>query len=200
VNRRKIFLAILALVSAALLAYLLRDVLGPIVLAAANFLYQGAAILYRLFSERVYWLALLLVLVILALRSLNLNLDSPQRFIRLDTGSGGRASVWTHWIEQRSQGNYFKWRLARQIAQLGLEILAYREALPVETVEKSLASGEIELPEEVKHVFGIGLDRRHFLRYPQAVSRLRLFRRQRTSLFDFETHKMVTFLEERLRS
>jgi len=200
VNRRRLLLALLALFLAASLAYLVRDIVGPAVLAAANFVFQGAAILYRLFPETVYWLVFLLVLVFLALRSLNLELDSSPRFIRLDMGSGGRASVWTHWIEQRSQGNYFKWRLARQIAQLGLEILAYREALPVDTVQKGLASGEIEVPDEIEHIFGIGLDRRHFLRYPQAVARLKLFRRQQASLFDFDTQQVVTFLEERLHS
>jgi hypothetical protein len=198
VKRTKVLLALLGLLLAALLAYLVRDIIGPVVIAVANFVFQAAAILYRLFPETVYWLAFLLVLVFLALRSLNLDLDSKPRLIRIDTASGGRASVWTNWIEQRSQGNYFKWRLARQIAQLGLQILAYREALPQETVQDGLASGEIEIPDEIEHVLNIGLDRRHFLRYPQAVVRLRLFRRGQPSLFDFDTHQMVAFLEEKL--
>lgn len=189
-------LATASVVVAAVIAYLLRQpILTYIVIPVIHAL-QAISILLGFFSPLVYWAAFLLVLAVLAYRTFDRKPMRRRHKKPPAPGKTGRVADWHKWLEQRNQGNYFKWRLAHKVGLLAGDILAYRASISPEMAAAELDEGNLEVPQDLMDYIRAGRNLRSVLRYDVGSSSI-FGRKQKTPL-DMEPERALSILEQRL--
>lgn len=108
-----------------------------------------------------------------------------------------KIEAWAERIRLARRGNYFKLRLARRLAEISLEVLAYRERLAPDKIRRRLESGILRIPEDIQAYLqaGLAMDARPTLSQrgqhaPWA---------RKTSPLQLNPERLVQFLEDLLR-
>jgi hypothetical protein len=184
---------------AVLLAYLLKDTIRHFLIAPLFYVYRFFRILYEAMPQVVWWIAFLVIIVLLAIRSLLRNLKiSPLREQPIQTDRLSRARAWRHWLEISEQGDYSRWLLARNMAKLALEMLAHQERQSLDETRQLIRAGKIRLPADVQAYFQVGLDAPSFRHYSEFLTLLRSTRS--ASPLDLDPEIVIQYLEERMES
>ncbi len=68
-----------------------------------------------------------------------------------------KIEAWAERIRLARRGNYFTLRLARRLAEISLEVLAYRERLAPDKIRRRLESGMLRIPEDIQAYLQTGL-------------------------------------------
>jgi hypothetical protein len=191
--------ALVSLTLAVILAYLLKDAIRHFLIAPLVYTYRFFRIIYEALPQVAWWVVFLLLLVLLAVRSILRYLKFSPRL----PGTGqddrlSRARSWSHWLQVSRQGDYSRWLLARNIAKLALEILAHQERRSLEQTRQLMQAGKIHLPPEVHAYLRVGLDAPSFRHYSEFLNLLRSTRS--ASPLDLDPEVVIRYLETRIES
>jgi hypothetical protein len=194
-----ILAALVSLTLAVILAYLLKDAIRHFLIAPLIYTYRFFRIIYEALPQVAWWVVFLLLLVLLAVRSILRYLKFSPRL----PGAGqddrlSRARCWSHWLQVSRQGDYSRWLLARNIAKLALEILAHQERRSLEQTRQLMQAGKIHLPPEVHAYLRVGLDAPSFRHYSEFLNLLRSTRS--ASPLDLDPEVVIRYLETRIES
>lgn len=195
-SRRRILLIGCILLGMAIVAYVFRDVIAQWFLVPLLYLVRIAEAVYHLFPQYLYWLALLLFAIFLAVNSLSRQTTISEKQKLEANEYLGRVGMWSHWFEQQEKGNYFGWIMAHNLAELTLDVLSHRYKLPRQELKHQIEKGEMDLPPDVLDYLQAGLDTRFFLRHPEP--RLRLPFQKHRRIMDMNPQPLVNFLEKEM--
>jgi hypothetical protein len=194
-----ILVGLFSVALAVLLAYLLRDAIRHFLIEPLFYFYRFFQILYVAMPQIVWWILFLVLLALLAARTLFRHIKiTPVRQQPVQADRLSRARAWSHWLEISDQGDYSRWLLARNMAKLALEILAHQERQSLEEAQQLIRAGKIRLPVEVQAYFQIGLDAPSFRHYSEFLTLLRSTRS--ASPLDLDPEIIVQYLEGRIES
>jgi hypothetical protein len=195
-NRRSIFLIGLGLFSAFLLAFPLRVVVERVIIAPAAYFLWLLGTFYRFIPQEVVWILLLLGMFYVAVASFYAKPwegDVPGKPLRLHFGPVENLA---RLVEHKTPGVYFKWQVARLIAETVIKVQTVREHSPSRDLK--LQSG---MPPEVRKYLEAGLNT-SFADYPFDGNPLlpARFRKPPNTPFDIDLDAVVTHLESQLEN
>jgi len=194
--KRRWVIPLVSLVIVGGLAFLLKDFLRDNLYIPIIDLVRFEYILLRSLPQAIWWWLVLIVMFLYAARVLISRGKSPRLPNRLGTRSLSRARVWIQWIERSQRGDYSKWLLSRQIAQLTLQIIAHQEKLPFDQVKHEIISGQFQLPAGVEDYIKTGISAPTFPQYADLISRMGWKRGNKP--LDLKVDEVVLFLEKNM--
>jgi hypothetical protein len=176
------------------LAYLSMDFVRLYLIEPIIYILRIENILYEALPQAVWWGIFLLIVGVIAFRSLVRNVLYPAKIKENLRGEhSSRARTWSRWIELSQRGNYSKWLLARHLANLAVRIIAHQDRLSPEKVRKNLVDSESNLPPQVLAYFQVGLGSPSFRHYSDLLA---LFNSSRTmSPLEIDPEIIVNYLE-----
>ena len=122
-----ILLLLLGLALAILLGLALQGVARQVIVLPILYLAWLAELIFRSIPGWLWWAWFLIIVAVIALRSLRGRARNagPRRTQRLPVD--GPARAWAIRVHTAKQGEYFRWRLAHDLAELALQYTAYRD-------------------------------------------------------------------------
>lgn len=155
-----------------------------------------ARALIESWNQRTLWILMLLIAASIALG----NLFRFRRFQSapdpLEVQTYQRVETLARWIEMLPGSDYFKWRMARYLGELSVEVLAHTRTSPPGLVREWIRSGEVEAQPEIHTYLQLGLT-------PGSQTMSLRQGRGRRSLgparaLDLDPRRLVAFLEGEL--
>ena len=148
-RRRWWFVGVVLLITVPLV-FLLRDFARD-VLALELFRVAWAlgVVLDSLPQVPLWWLFLALA-AFLAMRSLFGRFDLRRKKTEVQAEPLGEVHLLAGRIRRANEGDYFRWRLARELGHRSLYVLAYRRQTEVAGLRQQLDSGRLDVPPEVE--------------------------------------------------
>ena len=194
--RKKIFriVLILSIPVPLLVAYLLMDSVRMYLLEPMIFAFRIERLIYEALPQAFWWGIFLLILVVIALRSLRLE---PVAFYRKRSKlkeRPSRAQTWRRMVSGTAHGNYSRWLLAREIAELTLRVVAHQERITRGQARTQLKSGRIQLPPGIHEYILMGLDAPSFRQYTDFLAYLRSNRQ--SAHLELDPEIIIKYLEE----
>jgi hypothetical protein len=104
----------------------------------------------------LWWAWLLIMVVIIASKSLKGRAEAPPTMPREPVIREGPATTWFHRINLSRHSEYFRWRLAHELGRLALGLSAYREGSSVTRAGQHRAAG-LNGPPEITAYLSAGL-------------------------------------------
>lgn len=157
--KRGYIIALLAagLLLAILLGLALQGVARASLVMPLLYLAWLADLVFRSVPGWLWWAWFLIVALVIAGRSLRVRprpepVERPERRL-----TAGVIRAWMGRLQSGEQGAYFRWRLARDLAELALQLLAYREGSGVAPRERSQALEQLAAPPEIAAYLQAGL-------------------------------------------
>ncbi len=197
--RRRLLFAGAVLITAIPLVLALRGYVREAILPSLTRLLWTGRIFINIIPQPLLWIVFLLIASILAARSLIVRRKKTAKALIAVPAQIGRVQHLIQIIQRNSQGSYFKWRLARHLANLTLETPAYREKRSLRQMRQFLESEELGAPREIEDYLLAGLNpnlppRSHVI----ARMRQRVQAKFRTPPLDLDPEIVVRFLEKQL--
>jgi hypothetical protein len=199
---RRLLLALLAIVLALTvpLALLFRDFVRDVFLVELLRMFWGARLLYESLPQLPLWILLLVLLVVIALRSLMRRPGAVRKQVVPDVEPQGQVRVLARWIERASRGEYFRWSLAQHLGGLAWEIMAQREHTTPAQLKGRMSAGDLDLPPVVAaYLQPDRLPRHSAVAGLVATIRDRLGAGGRPSALDPDLVRVVEFLEDQMQ-
>jgi hypothetical protein len=187
--RRQIALGVLALLAAAVMAYLLRDAIEQLVIRPLAFFWWELMLFYHAIPQQLFWIVLLAGMLLVFSTSL---LRSRRGFThrRKVLPAKGPVEALASWIEHGRRGVYFNWRIAKLLGSVAAYMLDYQERrLP----GRKLVARDWNPPDEVGRYLDAGLNTT-FADYPYRG----WFSPPPSTPFDIDLEKVVKFMESEL--
>jgi hypothetical protein len=202
--RKRLLLPAVLLFLTLLLALALQGFARNVFLLELGRAYWEVRALFESLPQVAVWGLLLVILFVMAARSLYRKKRSPRKKEAGEVITAGRVLLLTRRIQQTSKGDYFRWSLARYLGDLVCEVLAHQERATPEQLKRRLRAGRLDLPPTQSAEIRAYLE---FGRAPLSVasagflSRLRARRGSGAQPFasDPPLERIVEFLEEQLR-
>jgi hypothetical protein len=193
-----LLLALLLLLTIPLALTFQHTVREAIVIPLLYLLWLGRLI-YLSIPQPLLWAAFLALALFIIVKSLGERPGPLARPRKMEARYGGRVTAWAGRLYLATQGDYFKWRLARDLGQLGLELMAYRERLSPGQRDVYREIEKLAAPPEVQAFFRAGLS------LPSSrplglFSRLTRWLRRDTiaSSLDLDPESIVQWLEDQM--
>ncbi len=195
-KRYPILLVILWLVGAFVLAFPLRAAVEQLIVEPLAYLLWLLGILYRAIPEPFIWLFVLLGMFYVAVGSFY---GKPRQDIRPNaklTPARGQLETLARLISHKTPGVYFKWQIARTLAEIALDLQELRE----HARSRDLHFADGTQP-EVQDYLEAGLNT-SFADYPYlgGIPLLGWFRKSPKTPFDMGPESIVEYLESQLES
>lgn len=150
-RKTRLLLLVLLLMAAAVLALLFREVARVIIVLPLLYLVWLAGLLWRSIPQGLIWGIFIIVALRVAVGSLLARRRRVDERVRQEEmRHWGGARIWAKWVELAGRGGYYRQRLARQVTELTVSVLAQREHIPVELVEEELAAGRLDVPPRIR--------------------------------------------------
>ena len=152
-----ILLLLLGLALAILLGLALRGVARQAIVLPILYLAWLAELIFRSIPGWLWWAWFLTIVAVIALRSLrgrarNAGLRRTQR-LPVD----GPARAWAIRVHTAKQGEYFRWRLAHDLAELALQYTAYRDHRGLAKYDRGEYIQTLNVPPDVLAYLQAGL-------------------------------------------
>jgi hypothetical protein len=192
-NRRLLLLSGVLIV-AAVLALPLRETVYDMVLIPAAFLGFQLGLLYRSFSQAIWWWLIITVVIFMLALSLIPELRSNRRKAVKAQPRLGQVEELAVWLRRGKGGTYFKWLVANRLGKLAHQMLLHRESGHPRSVFAPLAGTDWKPSKELQTYLEIGL-RGSFADFPHTASR---FAAPLKTPLDYEVSQAVEFLESQL--
>ncbi|HZB96945.1 MAG TPA: hypothetical protein VE268_13385 [Herpetosiphonaceae bacterium] len=188
---RKRFLLIgLLLLPVVLMAVVIQGFVRDVIVVPLFYVFWLLRLLFESISQVLLWGLFIVVVVIVAGRSLVKRV--PRLQVRpAEDRRRGRVEEWQRLIQQTNQGAFGKWRLANALEQLAVDVLASQERLEPREIRRRLENGTLELSPEVLAYLRA--------RMPTASTQRQVRLRAQGTAADPDLERVVQFLEERLR-
>jgi hypothetical protein len=189
-NRRYLWLSILGLVIAAILAFFLEDVIRRDVITPLAYLVWALRLIYSAIPQLLMWILLLAGMVLIAISSLVHWFTTGGRYEEPSLPTRGPVEVLADWIRNSRQGLYYKWVIANRLGKLAHELFLNRDDREISIRGRKSSS------EDVRRYLKAGLDE-SFVDYPAPA--LPFVRRQPTP-FDLDIKDTVEYLEAHMEA
>jgi hypothetical protein len=152
-----ILLLLLGLALAILLGLALQGFARSAIVVPLLYLAWMADMIFRSVPGWLWWAWFLVVITIIALRSLRGRVrgPGPRRVARPPVD--GPARAWANRVRAAGQGEYFRWRLAHDLAELALQYTAYRAHRGLGKYDRGEYIETLNAPPEVLAYFQAGL-------------------------------------------
>jgi hypothetical protein len=147
---RRILIGAALVAAASLLAFLFRNLIQSIFTRPLFYVYQFLEILYLSIPQRLLWLALVLAGGVITYRMLKIREPKQADTRRKDEGYRSRVEIWESWLSLASQGDLYRFKLTRELGDLGLQSLAFKQQITIPELWKHIRSGEMDMPDELK--------------------------------------------------
>ena len=195
--RRTLLLIAIVLVLAVVFGLLLHTVAREAVRSALIRAYDVVRTVLSAIPEPYYWGFLILVIVVSALHSIvgdeGQSLPAPLH------PAGGRTAEWRDWLTRAAQPAryrpFYRWLVARSLAKLSSEIVAYQESIPPGEAERLIENGDVVLPPAVRDYFLTSMRSRPTR---GGIWRARLSRSQPHSPLDLDPTQAVDLIETQM--
>jgi hypothetical protein len=184
------------LVAALVLAFFLRDFVQILVIDPLAYLFWALGVVYRIIPQQVYWIFLIIGLFYVALNSFYAKRRSMDE-APPPAPSKGSVETMAYWVERGQGGVYFRWQVARILAQTALSIAELRENRRLRAFEWP----DDEPSTQVKRYLDAGLNS-SFADYPleSGISLFQLGRKQPSTPFDIDVEKVIAYLESEMEN
>ena len=124
---RRLLLAGLAIILFLILQSALNGFIRDQIIIPGLYFFWVAYIFLSFLPQGLWWAIFLLIIILLALRSIpSANLDGGRVRARREV-SYGRISSWYHSLNGATRTNYSEWRFARELGQLSFKLLAQQD-------------------------------------------------------------------------
>jgi hypothetical protein len=153
---RRWALILLLVMVAALLAFVMQESVRTILLLPLLYVIWLVGLVLASFPHILWWLIFLAFLFWLASRNLFRLPSFGRRRIPTEEQLN-QLETWMKRIDQSKHGYYFRWRLARQISQLALNIVAIQERLSPDQARQALLASRLNLPSDMQAYMIISL-------------------------------------------
>jgi len=189
------YLLIILFVTAAVLSFLLSDIVRSVILPPIFYLSWIARIIYETLPQLFWWSLFLLIFFIISVRSvirIGWRRSSSAKSEKLKYS---RLEMWTKWVEQTNRGQYFKWNLANEISKLFIKLLASEERLSENEIMYRIEENQISIPQEIQTYLMTGLNPQQSLQVRRSI--FFPFIKTRTKPLDLDIEQLLEFLEKR---
>jgi len=152
-----ILLLILGLALAILLGLALQGIARQAIVMPILYLAWMAELIFRSIPGWLWWAWFLIIVAVIALRSLRVRTRDagPRRALRPQVD--GPARTWAIRVHTARQGEYFRWRLAHDLAELALQYTAYRDHRGLAKYDRGEYIGTLNAPPDVLAYLQAGL-------------------------------------------
>jgi hypothetical protein len=193
---KRLLVLIGALFVAGFLAFPLRQMIYESIVVPAAFIAWNLNLLYRSFSQGVWWAAIFIIVLFMLLFSL-----IPQPKFRHRTEAKrkppvGQVEDLATSLGKAERGIYFKWLIANRLGKLAYQILLHRESGRPRSVFAPLVGTDWEPGKELQTYLETGLHG-SFADYPQVN---RAFGKPPKTPFDLDIAEVVEFLESQVEN
>ena len=184
------------LIIAGILAFFLREAIYRMVVIPVAFIAWRLDLVYRSFSQGIWWSAVVFIVLMMLLFSL---LPRP----RLRRGAEaklpppmGQVEALATRLHKTRQGIYFKWLIANRLGKLAYQILLHRESGRPRSVFAPLLGIDWEPTQQLREYLETGLHG-SFVDFPNVN---RPFGEPYRTPLDFEIVEAVEFLESQVEN
>ncbi len=154
---RRWIILVAALIVAGILAFPLREAIYEMVVVPAAFVVWNLDLLYRSFSQGIWWWVIVSVVLFMVVFSL---MPRPAYRRRMEAKSKpplGQVEALAVWLARTEQGIYFKWLVANRLGKLAYQILLHRESGRPRSVFAPLVGTDWEPTKELQNYLEVGL-------------------------------------------
>jgi hypothetical protein len=193
---RRLLLLIGVLILAGLFAFPLRGMIYESVVVPAAFIVWNLNLLYRSFSQGVWWAAIFVIVLFMLLFSL---IPRPKFRRPLEVKRKppmGQVEDLATSLGKAERGIYFKWLIANRLGKLAYQILLQRESGRPRSVFAPLVGMDWEPRKELQTYLETGLHG-SFADYPQVN---RAFAAPQKTPLDLDIAEAVEFLESQVEN
>jgi hypothetical protein len=192
-------LVLLGLMLVLLLGVTLQSVTRASIVMPILYLVWLADLIFRSIPGWLLWAWFLIVALIIAAGSLRVRskAEAPGRGRR--PPAEGPTQVWITRVQAANQGEYFRWRVARELAELGLHFAAYRNQGSLSPRDRSQTIETLNAPPAIQAYLQMGLVAPLWQPARVWTKLTRLWRPQdRESAVEIEPEAVAGFLEKQL--
>jgi len=189
-RRRLVILVVLVI--GALLAFPLRGLVNQLVVIPLAYILWLLGLLYLSLHQAFWWVAVILVVLIILGRSLLPEIKFVKKNIPLAKHERGSVEELAVAMQKSNQGIYFKWLVANRLGRLAYQILLQREHGKTRSVFAPLAGEGWESTNEVQQYLEKGLHG-SFAEFPN--SRWNYFAPPEKTPLDQNVIEVIEFLE-----
>ena len=189
-SRRLVILGVLVI--GALLAFPLRGLVNQLVVIPLAYIFWLLGLLYLSLHQAFWWVAVILVVLIILGRSLLPEIKFSKKLIPLTKHERGSVEELAVAMQKSNQGIYFKWLVANRLGRLAYQILLQREHGKTRSVFAPLAGEGWESTDEVQQYLEKGLHG-SFAEFP--TTRWNYFARPEKTPLDQNVAEVIEFLE-----
>jgi hypothetical protein len=126
-NRRRVFLAALAVSAALLIAIFLRDAVEQLIIRPAAYIFWFLGELYRFVPQPALWFLLVLGLLFLTLENVVKKFEWPRLKEEPQPAALGPVGEFASQIEHKDGGIYFKWQIAHTLGEIAIDLQSLRQ-------------------------------------------------------------------------
>jgi hypothetical protein len=196
VQTRRLLGLIGALIVAGLLAFPLRGMIYESVVVPAAFVAWNLNLLYRSFSQGVWWAAIFMIVLFMLLLSLIPRPTFRRQLEAKRKPPVGHVEDLATSLGKAERGIYFKWLVANRLGKLAYQILLHRESGRPRSVFAPLVGMDWEPGKELQAYLETGLHG-SFADYPQVK---RAFGAPQKTPLDLDILEAVEFLESQVEN
>jgi len=149
VRKRLLLIAAIVLLSIPLVL-LLRDFAREVLLVQAYRIIWTVRILFDTLPQVPLWFFFLLIVAAIAARSVVKRHEPEPPPSENVAEREGQTPVLARWLDRAAKGEYFRWSLERHVADLSLEVMAYRQRIAPEEMRQQLREGSQDAPPEIQ--------------------------------------------------
>jgi hypothetical protein len=193
---RRTLLVSTGVAAAAILALLLQDVIRRSVVTPLAYLSWVFKLLISTIPQLFIWILLLVVLILFIIASLVNWIPLRKSRQKASPQTIGPVENLAGWVQKKSEGNYYKWKIANRLGNLAREISSRHGNW--RRTEKHRESDALDqsLQESVQRYLDAGLEE-SFVNYPLPPLP---FMRKSATPFDLDVELVVDFLEDQMEA
>lgn len=191
---RRLLILIAALVVAGLLAFPLRQMIYESIVVPTAFILWNLGLLYRSFSQGIWWAAIVVIVVFMLLFSLIPQVRFRPQVEPRQKPPVGQVEDLAAALGKAERGIYFKWLIANRLGKLAYQILLQRESGRPRLIFAPLIGMDWEPRQELQTYLETGLHG-SFADFPNTN---RLFGTPPKTPLDLDVAEAVEFLESQV--
>lgn len=182
------------LVVAAILAFLLQDVIRQVVVTPLAYLWWVLNLTFSAIPQLILWIILVAVLILIVISSLVSWISIGRKPAEPARPAQGNVEILAGWVSKAGEGNYYKWMIANRLGKLWNELSGrFGKGDKLATPGEANAAGQ-PAPEALLRYLKAGMQE-SFVDYPLPR---RPFMRKETTPFDIDVEEAVEFLESQM--
>lgn len=180
------------IVFAAVLAYLVKDIIKAVFFEPFSFVWYAMNLLYLSVAQVVYWFGLIVIVALIAFGSLYGKFGSARIYVEEPAPEHGPVGKVARHIMRNGEGMYYKWLMANRLGKLARSMLQQRSGVD-DSSDGELKGQGWQPSAEVRAYLETGLTQT-FADFP----RRNWFARQPETPLDIHIEQVITYLESQM--